>query len=141
MRSVHYSDVSAAARALLRLPEEAREAQCAQMMTQADWADRFVGRLGKLHPLWGNGTLGDVACSKGLAAEPSCLAPAATKTVERAWDGKLDRSTGKMTCITALRLSHSSYIRYVLGSKKDVSHGRSAQKTIRSRSRLGPNSA
>ena len=71
MRSVHYSDVSAAARALLRLPEEAREAQCAQMMTHADWADRFVGRLGKLHPLWGNGTLGDVACSKGLAAEPS----------------------------------------------------------------------
>lgn len=71
MRAVLHTDLVAAARALLAVPPQARVALCRQLLGKADWADRFVRRLGRVHPEWGNGTLADAARRAGLAAEPS----------------------------------------------------------------------
>lgn len=69
MRPLLLSDVTAAARALLAVPEVGRHALCARLLREADWADRYARRLGKVHPLWGNGTLKAAAFRRVLAAE------------------------------------------------------------------------
>ena len=69
MRTVLSSDVSGAARALLEVPEERRAALCARMLQEADWADRYTRRLGRVHVLWGNGTLLGAARARRLAPE------------------------------------------------------------------------
>jgi hypothetical protein len=71
MRAVLHSDLVAAARALLAVPPQARGALCRHLLEKADWADRYVRRLRRVHPEWGNGTLADAARRVGLAAEPS----------------------------------------------------------------------
>tara|TARA_R110002110_G_scaffold194901_20_gene404124 strand:- start:1175 stop:1465 length:291 start_codon:yes stop_codon:yes gene_type:complete len=69
MRRVLGSDVTAAARALRAVPSERRAALCARLFQEADWADRYTRRLGRVHVLWGNGTLMAAACARRLAAE------------------------------------------------------------------------
>ncbi|MEM9968324.1 MAG: hypothetical protein AAF755_09510 [Pseudomonadota bacterium] len=76
MRPVLYSDVSAAARVLTALPEPARRKTCVQMIEQADIADRYVRRMARLHPMWGNGTLAAVARLHSLGPEHSFDDPA-----------------------------------------------------------------
>ncbi|MBD3662940.1 hypothetical protein [Sulfitobacter aestuariivivens] len=71
MRSVRHSDVVTAARALLAVPAARRGALCGRILREADWADRFTRRLGKPHPLWGNGTLLAAARQYMLAPEPT----------------------------------------------------------------------
>lgn len=71
MRTVFYSDVSAAARVLLGTPPAFRAQVCIRMLREAEVADRFMRRLGKLHPKWGNGTLLATARRRHLNAEPS----------------------------------------------------------------------
>ncbi|MAM25539.1 MAG: hypothetical protein CML55_09215 [Rhodobacteraceae bacterium] len=61
MRAVFYSDLIAAARALGGSPPGDRLHLCHRMLREADWADRYARRLGKVHPRWGNGTLGAAA--------------------------------------------------------------------------------
>ncbi|MCX7560068.1 hypothetical protein OS190_10860 [Sulfitobacter sp. F26204] len=70
MRALHYSDVSAAARVLLATPPAFREQVCSRMLREAESADRFVRRLGRLHPAWGNGTLLAAARRRRLSDEP-----------------------------------------------------------------------
>ena len=69
MRSVMQSDVRAAVRAVLAVPAGARTTFCARLVQEAEWADRFVKRLGKLHPFWGNGTLLGAAQGHPLAPD------------------------------------------------------------------------
>lgn len=76
MRSVLYLDVATATRALLGMPEADRETACADMLQQADLADRYARRLGRLHADWGNGTLLAVARKWPLAPEASFNDPA-----------------------------------------------------------------
>ncbi len=71
MRMVFFSDVSAAARVLLGVPNVQRVQLCANMLHEADNADRYLRRHGKLHPLWGNGTLLATARLRPLKSEPS----------------------------------------------------------------------
>ncbi|KIN60757.1 hypothetical protein Z945_1736 [Sulfitobacter noctilucae] len=71
MRRVYYSDVSGAARVLLKVPRESRSALCAQMFAEAETADRFLRKLGKLHPVYGNGTLRGAAFRHVPEPEPS----------------------------------------------------------------------
>lgn len=71
MRPVLYCDVSAAARVLMRVPQAHREERCAGMIERAQVADRFVKRLGRIHPVWGNGTLLAVARRHPIGPEPS----------------------------------------------------------------------
>lgn len=70
MRPVLHGDVSNAARALLRVPEGAREFWCQRLIAQAELADRHVRQTGRAHPLWGNGSLMSAARKWPLADEP-----------------------------------------------------------------------
>lgn len=65
MRPVLTGDVSAAARALLSVPQAARAALAERLVAQAEAADRYRKRLGKAHPFWGNGTLMAAALGRG----------------------------------------------------------------------------
>lgn len=69
MREVYLSDVTAAARALLAVPPAFREEACAQLLSEAEWADKYTKRLGKPHQRWGNGTLMAAARSRRLMPE------------------------------------------------------------------------
>lgn len=61
MRAVHLADVMAAAQVLVTVPGSERVELRDRMLREAEIADRFTRRLGRLHPRWGNGTLKDVA--------------------------------------------------------------------------------
>lgn len=67
MRAVLLSDIREAARALRAAPAPRRVALCARLLREADWADRHTRRLGRVHPLWGNGTLLGAARARRLA--------------------------------------------------------------------------
>ncbi len=71
MRQVLHGDVTAAARAMLCVPKEAREALCRRMIEEADVADRYTRRIGRPHRDWGNGTLMACARMRPLANEPA----------------------------------------------------------------------
>ncbi|MFV0513141.1 MAG: hypothetical protein ACK5MY_05850 [Jhaorihella sp.] len=70
MRPVLYGDVSNAARVLLRQPPGARPGLCARMIREAEAADAHVLRTGRVHPVWGNGSLMSAARKRLLADEP-----------------------------------------------------------------------
>ncbi len=50
-------DLHHAARAVQGAPRERREAACFHLIWRAHVADKYVKRLQKLHPLWGDGSL------------------------------------------------------------------------------------
>lgn len=70
MRPVLHSDVVAAARVLLLLPQQDRQAVMRQMLEQASNADLHHKRLKRGHPVWGNGSLMAAAMIRDLAPEP-----------------------------------------------------------------------
>ncbi|MCA0202835.1 MAG: hypothetical protein LCH92_00715 [Proteobacteria bacterium] len=57
MRPVTLTDLAAAARVLLALPEQQRRAGMAALIAGAEAADRYRQTTGRLHPAYGNGTL------------------------------------------------------------------------------------
>ncbi|MDH3262591.1 MAG: hypothetical protein OEM24_01180 [Paracoccaceae bacterium] len=71
MRALAPVDISVAARALLCFPGAARELAIARMVKEAEAADRYRKRLGRGHPLWGNGTLEAAARNRPLATPKS----------------------------------------------------------------------
>lgn len=90
MRPVTLTDLSAAARVLLALPEGRRRAGMAALIARAETADRHRQATGRLHPAYGNGTLLAAALVHPLAdpATPgapeylACLALAAEALVQ-----------------------------------------------------------
>ena len=70
MRPLLHGDVSDAARALLAAPPAARERLCRRMIVEAEAADAYRRRTGRVHPLWGNGSLMAAARRRALADEP-----------------------------------------------------------------------
>lgn len=72
MRPVMHGDLTALARHLLTLAAPQRPTACAQLIAQADAADRYRKRFGRAHPRWGNGTLMARARVLPLPPEP-CL--------------------------------------------------------------------
>lgn len=73
MRTVLPGDLRAAACALLDWPPAERSAALDVLVARADAADRFRRRLGRRHPLWGDGTLAEAAGR--VRAEPFCADP------------------------------------------------------------------
>ena len=71
MRPVLHSDLRMAARALMAVPAGDRASFCTRLLEQAELADRYTRRLGKLHPAWGNGTLSGAAQGHPLGRERS----------------------------------------------------------------------
>lgn len=71
MRPLLHGDISNAARALLNVPQAMRGGLCARMIDEAEAADEYAGSRGRLHPLWGNGSLMSAARKRMLADEPT----------------------------------------------------------------------
>ncbi|KIC29613.1 DUF7742 family protein [Leisingera sp. ANG-M6] len=76
IRPVLPGDVSAVARALLAVPESARLALCRRIFGGAAEAAAHCCLLGRLHPLWGDGSLSAAARRYALADEPFLDDPA-----------------------------------------------------------------
>lgn len=70
MRSLFHGDLSAAARALLAVPQSQRNSLCLKMIAEAEVADAHVRSSGRLHPLYGNGSLMAAARNRKLVDEP-----------------------------------------------------------------------
>lgn len=70
MRSLLHGDVSSAARALYAAEPGRRAMLCRCMIGEAEAADRYRARQGRLHPRWGNGSLMAAARGHPLADEP-----------------------------------------------------------------------
>ena len=56
---------------MLYAPPDNRELLCAQLIAEAELADIHVQATGRLHPVFGNGSLMAAARCKTLADEPS----------------------------------------------------------------------
>lgn len=70
MRPVMHGDVAAAGCALLRVAPEARPGLMSRMLSEAEAADQYRQKTGRVHPLWGNGSLMAVAMARPRAREP-----------------------------------------------------------------------
>jgi hypothetical protein len=75
MRPVMHGDLTALARHLMTMPTAQRPAGCAQLIAEADAADRYRKRFGRAHPLWGNGTVMARARTVPLPPEPALRHP------------------------------------------------------------------
>jgi hypothetical protein len=75
LRPVLPGDVSCAARALLAVPEAARNSFLETILKGAAAAALHVQREGRLHPVWGNGSLMAAARRFPLAEEPDYSDP------------------------------------------------------------------
>lgn len=71
MRPVMHGDVVAAARVLYAQPREIREAVVARLLDETRWADAYRKRVGRVHPLWGDGSLMVAALMRRPPDEPS----------------------------------------------------------------------
>lgn len=70
MRPVLVGDILAAARVLMALPRGARDGALAEMLAEADLADRFRRRTGRAHPRFGGGCLMAAALARRPGPEP-----------------------------------------------------------------------
>lgn len=65
-----HGDAVAVAILLHRTPEGRREDELARILREAEAGDRHMRSSGRRHPLWGSGSLMDVALRDGACAEP-----------------------------------------------------------------------
>ncbi len=70
MRPVLHGDVVAAARALYPLEARTRATALESLFQRAAWADAFRKRTGRVHPVWGDGSLMAVALGHDMPPEP-----------------------------------------------------------------------
>jgi len=73
MKSVQLADIDAAARVLMCCPQSTRPRMVAQMLAQAETADKYRRRLRKPHPQFGSGTLMSVAVKYPQAVRVDCF--------------------------------------------------------------------
>ncbi|MGD9862291.1 MAG: hypothetical protein AB7S99_03670 [Pseudodonghicola sp.] len=95
MRPVLHGDLSSAARALLAVPPAARAGLCARLLEQAEQADAFRLRNGRLHPRWGNGSLMAAARRQPLADEPGLDDPDYCRCVAMVLRALIARRAGR----------------------------------------------
>ncbi len=92
MRRVLHGDVTAAARAMLAAPAEARARLLTRLLAEAETADTHRLQTGKAHPLYGTGSLMSAALTHPVAREPylddpdyaSCMALVFDRLAQRA---------------------------------------------------------
>lgn len=70
-----HGDAVAAARVLLRHPRERRPWVLHRMLAEAALADAWRRRTGRMHPLWGDGSLMAAALRRPAACEPPLSDP------------------------------------------------------------------
>jgi hypothetical protein len=66
-----HGDVVAAARVLYSMPEGARDQVITQLLQESVWANRHRKTCGRVHPVWGDGSLMSAALNRRPVAEPS----------------------------------------------------------------------
>lgn len=71
MRPVLVSDLTSAARVLLAVEPLQRMEMAAQMLKEAEFADRYTRRFRRVHAVFGDGTLAGAARKRTLAVEPT----------------------------------------------------------------------
>jgi hypothetical protein len=72
MRPIQHGDVTCLARYLLTLPAAERRVAAGRLLDRVEAADLYRKRLGRLHPVWGNGSvMGAVLMSCRLPPEPA----------------------------------------------------------------------
>ena len=74
MRPIYLSDLDAAVRVLLAVPQDVRAAEAANIVKAADTADRNRKRFAKAHPVWGTGTLVSAVADRPHAKASYCNA-------------------------------------------------------------------
>lgn len=94
MRSITQGDIAAAARAALARPAPERAAAIAALIAEAELADRYRRRLGRLHPCLGNGTLMAAALARGAVPEPAPGDPAYLRAMAQVIEALLARHDG-----------------------------------------------
>lgn len=63
MRPVLVGDVFSLAARLAQFPQADRHDHCLRLLQETEAADKYRKKLGRIHPLWGNGSLmGRVGC-------------------------------------------------------------------------------
>jgi hypothetical protein len=75
MRPVLHGDVVGAARALLAVEAGDRNSLIHRLMMQAHWANKYRQMWGKVHPIWGDGSLEVAAVQHRQMPEPYLDAP------------------------------------------------------------------
>ena len=105
MRPVMHGDLTALARHLLTLAAPDRPKACAQLMAQADAADRYRKRMRRAHPLWGNGTLMARALALPHLPEPRLQNPDYASCLILALTTLTARTLQNPRPLTALRLA------------------------------------
>jgi hypothetical protein len=95
MRPVTITDLNAAARVLMALPEPQRPAAMTALIARAAIADQHRRLTGRQHPAYGNGTLLAAALAHSRAGETTdetgyltCLACAIEAVMDRRLDEK-----------------------------------------------------
>lgn len=74
MRQIGLSDLHHAARAVQQVEKTDQAAFCARLLWRAHVADKYVKRLKRLHPDWGDGSLRAAAMRSysQLSERPNC---------------------------------------------------------------------
>ncbi len=91
MRQILLGDVTAAARALVTAPPGDRARLIRLWLDQAHMAHAFHKRIGRPHPLWGNGSLMARALAAGPRAEPLPSDPDYLSALRLVIEALLDR--------------------------------------------------
>jgi hypothetical protein len=92
MRTLTHADAMAAACLVRGLPACERRACLARILDRADAADRFRKRTGRVHPLWGDGSLMSAALQAGAVLhEPFLSDPAYLEALATVFEALLER--------------------------------------------------
>jgi serine O-acetyltransferase len=89
MRPILPGDLDAATRVVLRLPPALRPVVIDRLLAEAELADRYRQRTGRLHPLHGNGSLSAAAGRWPQAPLPAALSIAAARALIAVLEGWL----------------------------------------------------
>lgn len=102
MRRACLSDLHHAARAVQTVPQAARGEFCARLLWQAHVADKYVKRLRKLHPKWGDGSLRAAAMVDLAGAEGHCCSADYYRAMAVVI-AQMDRANGDHARVTSLQ--------------------------------------
>lgn len=92
MRPMGHGDLTAAGCALLSVAPAARRELLSRMLAEAEAADAYRRETGRVHPLWGNGSLMSVAMVLPRSREPFLDDPDYAACLAMIFDAVLERA-------------------------------------------------
>lgn len=116
MRPVLPGDVSAAARAVLAVPDPLRRDLALRLVDEASAADRYCKEHRKAHPRWGNGTLLSAAHRHEMRREAGYGDPEFLECQLRVFEALLARSQPEAQDMQRIAVGSSSRRRVAMTS-------------------------